>query len=85
MYKPTVNYVKNIVCGDTMSKQILRKLALERCGFYLSQLLAHIHLSGMDGQDGDIHAPQSCEDDCLYTLITAMQSDLAVLEELIEE
>lgn len=68
-----------------MKKTILKKLALERCGFYLSQLLAHVHLAdGMPVQTHDLQDDVQTET-CIYTIVSAMQADLKVLESLIEE
>ena len=71
-----------------MNKTMLTKLALERCGFYLSQLLAHIHLADM--ATIAVEAPEEgalfpTGEACMYGIIAALKSDLKMLETLIEE
>ena len=71
-----------------MNKTMLTKLALERCGFYLSQLLAHIHLADMATtaiETPEKEVPFPAEEACMYGIIAALKSDLKVLETLIEE
>ena len=61
-----------------MCKKAFQKLALERCVFYTSQLLALKHLS-----EGAAH--NTTGSDCYFRIVQSLRSEIGLLETLLDE